>query len=482
VVVLLVLALSASSPGRRAVADVFGVPSSVSVGVTGHASSVTSTEATLNGTLEQVSPGSRWFVMYGASSAYDHRTAPAAAGSSCATECAISVGVYGLSPSSTYHFALCTATIAGSTTCGLDRSFTTSRCTLSMWPPGRGADGALAAVERADSLRPGQTLCLHGGTYARRVQPSGRPYTISSSGTHSAPITLTAYPGEYPRLVGWLVIDGSYVKVSHLQIDGTNSGYVATTRSLCPAGSYARLRTQPLFLSGAHDVLEDDDYYQSAEMGGSNRRAGNGILVTGDWTVIRQNRIHDMGMCKFYDHAIYLEAGSNTQIYRNWMWNVPHGWGIHLYPNAVNANVRANVIDTAGSGVTIANGCPDTGNGRVPAGNNVANNVVSHATGLSGAALVPGVALSVCWGRRSRPPSGSCYSAVPWNCFAMNLWWPADGVDPPYHAGARTLPGVDVQTLPTITADPQYVDAAHHDYAVRPTSPAATWGLWDGQY
>jgi hypothetical protein len=29
-------------------------------------------------------------------------------------------------------------------------------------------------------------------------------------------------------------------------------------------------------------------------------------------------------------------------------------------------------------------------------------------------------------------------------------------------------------------ADPQYVDAANHNYAVKSSSPAASWGLWAG--
>jgi hypothetical protein len=68
----------------------------------------------------------------------------------------------------------------------------------------RGDDGQVGSVERPwktlgfalRQLKPGDTLCLRGGTYFEKV-------FLSRSGTEAAPITIGSYPGELA------VIDGS---------------------------------------------------------------------------------------------------------------------------------------------------------------------------------------------------------------------------------------------------------------------------------
>ena len=69
------------------------------------------------------------------------------------------------------------------------------------------------SVQRlADSLTPGQTGCLRGGTY------SEDQVTLSIPGT-----TLRSYPGERAGLVGRLRVTGDRVGVVGLELDGRNS-------------------------------------------------------------------------------------------------------------------------------------------------------------------------------------------------------------------------------------------------------------------
>ena len=59
--------------------------------------------------------------------------------------------------------------------------------------------GTDTAQQLLDSLRPGETGCLRGGTYR-----SSRGYVLNArrGGAPGAPITLRSFPGERARLVG----------------------------------------------------------------------------------------------------------------------------------------------------------------------------------------------------------------------------------------------------------------------------------------
>ena len=117
----------------------------------------------------------------------------------------------------------------------------------------------------------------------------------------------------------------------------------------CPAPT-----SQPLTIAGHDDVLEFDDYYQSvASLRGNG--IGIGFWGNADNTVIRFNKIHDVGQCQAYDHVIYLSHGNNVQIYDNWLWNDPHGRGVQLYPAPTNAKIFDNVIDHVGEGFVVGN-------------------------------------------------------------------------------------------------------------------------------
>jgi hypothetical protein len=51
----------------------------------------------------------------------------------------------------------------------------------------------IATALRSDQIRPGQTLCLRGGTYRAET---GRPFRVALVGTAEKPIIVRSYPGD----------------------------------------------------------------------------------------------------------------------------------------------------------------------------------------------------------------------------------------------------------------------------------------------
>jgi hypothetical protein len=94
--------------------------------VTSAASGITSSGATLNGTVNPEGQATTWQYQYGTTTAYGS-AAPASPGSAGSGTSAVSEpqAVTGLSPSTTYHYRL-TATNATGTTNGSDQQFTTA--------------------------------------------------------------------------------------------------------------------------------------------------------------------------------------------------------------------------------------------------------------------------------------------------------------------------------------------------------------------
>ena len=278
-------------------------------------------------------------------------------------------------------------------------------------------------------LRPGQIGCLDTGSYGdidanQRLMTSGRP---------RARITLTGAPGQRPHLVGLLAIEGAYTTISGLDIDGSNRVADQTPDPSCHAPVSTGLE-----IDGRGDIFENNNYYQSIA---SLRATGIGVgwNSPADGAIIRNNRIHDLGQCQAYDQMIYLAHGDNVQIYDNWMWNDPHGWGVQIYPGAANAHVYSNVIDGAGSGFVISGG---------PAvrDNEIDHNIVLRPTGLVAAGLRRGVGLS------TTGPIG------PGNSFTDNIVFQAPG-------GIAHSSGVLLRG--NRRSRPDLIDPNAHDYQLR---------------
>jgi hypothetical protein len=306
------------------------------------------------------------------------------------------------------------------------------------------AASPLATVAALDgALSPGQTGCLESGSYGS----TSAVHRLTNSGSSGGQITITSAPGETPKIVGLVELEGSYTTLSGLQIDGSNNAYNAVrSGTSCPAPV-----SNGLEIDGHDDTFQYNNFYQSVP---SLRGNGIGVGWNGqaDNTVIRFNRIHDLGQCQDYDQMIYLAHGNNAQIYDNWMWNDPHGWGVQVYPAAAGAHIYNNVIDGAGSGFVIA--------GDSSVQNNVIDqNIVMNSTGLTHAGLPQGVGLF---------SSGAIGSG---NAFTNNDIYNNRG-------GIANADHVTINN--NTTTSPDLADPHNHDYRTTTTSPHADWNLWNG--
>ncbi len=90
---------------------------------TNAATSVTAGGATLNGTVNPSGQATTYYFQVGTTTAYDLQTVSAAAGSGT-NNVAVTSGLTGLAPSTTYHYRLVAVTSAG-TTDGSDKTLTT---------------------------------------------------------------------------------------------------------------------------------------------------------------------------------------------------------------------------------------------------------------------------------------------------------------------------------------------------------------------
>ncbi|HEU0316391.1 MAG TPA: hypothetical protein VFR49_03620, partial [Solirubrobacteraceae bacterium] len=96
------------------------------VPVTGSATAVTTTTATLNGTVDPVGSATDYSFQYGTTTAYGQATPTQSAGSALVAG-PVSAPVTGLTPGTTYHFRLvATPTGGGTAVDGLDQTFTTN--------------------------------------------------------------------------------------------------------------------------------------------------------------------------------------------------------------------------------------------------------------------------------------------------------------------------------------------------------------------
>jgi hypothetical protein len=347
---------------------------------------------------------------------------------------------------------LCAIAVGLMSTAGASAS---SLCTVYASPSGSdSAPGTLsrplASVSALDrALHPGDTGCLEDGTYGNMSADGWS--NLSNSGAPGRLITITAAPGQHAKIVGLVSIGGDYTAVTGLTIDGSNKVFHRQQ----PMGGCSSTASDGLEIDGHDDVFENNDLYQSVA---GLRGNGMGIGWNGaaNNTIVRFNRIHDVGQCRAYDQVIYLSHGNNVQIYDNWMWNDAHGWAVQVFPAATNAHIYDNVIDHVGSGFVVG------GSSQV-AGNRIDHNIILNSTGLADAGLARGVGMSTCCG------------LGPGNTFTDNDVYANPG-------GISAASGVQMHG--NTTAAPQLADPADHDFSTTNVTPDAlsSWGLWNGGF
>jgi hypothetical protein len=355
-------------------------------------------------------------------------------GNKVGTTTATSYTFPNLSCGTSYTLAVDAFDAAGNRSQRISVNGTTSACAgaAPTPPPPNKCTATLAAGGNAvsffNSLSPGDVGCLHGGTYGGASIYSD----FSKSGTSSAPITLQSYPGETATLRGYNAIGGSYVTFTNLKIDNTNT---FTGSSEC-GGRY-----ESFTLAGSNIVLDHNEITAS-----DISHSSNGVYVTGSNEEIRFNKIHGVGACQNFDHGIYVGHGAGTQIRGNWIWNIPHGWGVQVYPSSSGVHAYSNVIDRAQNGFVLCS----TGSNNL-----IEHNVVANSIGG------PGALTSGCGPQA--PSTG--------NVVSNNDQWNNPG-------GLGNVSGITYGG--NISADPGFVDSASHDYETLSTSPLLSWSIWNG--
>lgn len=279
-----------------------------------------------------------------------------------------------------------------------------------------------------DSLRPGETGCLRGGTYTGDVTPS-------VSGSPGAPITLASYPGQRATIVGilWIPVRSDYITVANLNIVGTSEQSISVQ------------------LFGDHATLVHDDIT-------NNHQSGSCITIGdygGRWaamvddTTIEANSIHDCGMASDgpYDHGIYIAGSEGAVISDNLIWGIRDGWGIQLWTSSQHSLIEHNVLDDAYSGGMVIAGA-DISNTFQPSSNNtIKYNIITWPQ--------TGYAVTGYW-QNSATGTGNTVTS---NCL---YGAPSGALD--------TTDGGFTHTANTI-ANPQYINRAAHNYALQPNSP-----------
>lgn len=331
------------------------------------------------------------------------------------------------------------AAILAALTLGAGETPPSTTCTQTV-SPGQSLQAAI------NSTPPGGTLCIHNGTYG-----STTTWThITGSNIH-----VQGYPGESNVVLkGFIEIDGSNVDLAYVDIDESNTLYLPPSGGSHQIDCGSAPATASLSINGPGDIVEHDNIYQSDP---ATRAVGIGIGWggTADNAVVRYDFIHDVGGCAALDHIIYASHGDGIQIYGNWLWGDPHGWGVQLYPNPTNARVWANVIDHTGAGFVV--GSESAG---ATHGNQIFDNVIQNTTGLPGAGLSQGVAISDYWG--STPGTGNSFT----------------GNDSFQNPGGLSV-AQHITVGANISKDPLFENPAQHDYRLLPASPVASYGLWN---
>ncbi len=188
--------------------------------ITGAASAITTTGATVAGSINPNGAATRYHFEYGTSVKYDQSTATASAGAGTAAS-GVTAPLTGLQPGTTYHYRLVATSVNG-TTNGLDATFTTAS------PP--------AAITGAASA-----ITTTGATVAGSINPNGAATSYhfeygtsvkydQSTATASAGAGTTA-SGVTAPLTGLQPGTTYHYRLVATSVNGTTNGLDATVKT-----------------------------------------------------------------------------------------------------------------------------------------------------------------------------------------------------------------------------------------------------------
>jgi hypothetical protein len=275
------------------------------------------------------------------------------------------------------------------------------------------------------SLKPGQYGCLRGGVYDEDP-------TIRVSGTPSAPIYITSYPGEWATLYGRLSVEDnvSRVVVQHMTLDGAGAPNDGSSKLPSPT------------------VHGDNVAFISNEV--TNRHTaicfavGNESYGRAYNVEIRGNRIHDCGVLPptNHQHGIYLHSPCCAQVTDNWIHDNADT-GLNLFPNADENYFARNVVNGNADNLSFA-GSSEGGVCESSDRNLAENNVFSN----------PRV-------RKNITSWSPCGSEGIGNVLRHNCIYPA------------TFEGDGYALQNNLYVDPRYVDPGNADFRLQAGSPCA---------
>jgi Right handed beta helix region len=207
-----------------------------------------------------------------------------------------------------------------------------------------GSDSARGTAERpwrtiqkaANTLRPGERALVRAGTYREDL-------ILSRPGTASAPITISAHPGERVVLQPAASEGDTYpvrIRTSFVRLRGFVIELARGTSS-----------TNVYFEGSAHDVeLAANEIRYSQDQGIFAESSTRQLHIV-------RNRIHDNGRGhvsgQHQSHGIYLE-GARHLVANNAIYDHPFGFGIQIYPDNHESIVVNNTIVRSGhSGIVV---------------------------------------------------------------------------------------------------------------------------------
>jgi hypothetical protein len=312
----------------------------------------------------------------------------------------------------------------------------------------------------------GKPITVHvlAGTYALT---SATCITSSVDGTASAPITFVSDVRGAAKIDGkgacttiWTQ-NGAYTRVWGFDFTGiqfapsdcTGSGGSAVFYAGPPMGNvdfgYAVVHDLPWGFAAAV-IMEP--YAGNAYTGAPSSVHDSAFLNIG-------NTPADAGCGPPNNYGMYIASGPQTYVFDNLLVNVPT-IAIHCWHAASGVHIFDNTIVNAGTAMLVGTG---DGGATVGAYYEVANNiVVSSQSGIYAEANAPGT-LST--------------SSV----FENNLVY-GNQQDWGYNdnGNSTTLQAAGLAVTGTITADPEFVNAAAGDYRLSAGSPAIDRGIGNG--
>jgi hypothetical protein len=238
--------VATSAAGTTRGADGILTTSAAPQVVTGSATNVTPSSATLNGTVDPSGRATTWFFEYGTTTGYGNKTATKDAGSGSGTV-SVSASITGLTGGRTYHYRLSAMSDAG-TSHGSDQTFV--------------ASSAPAVTTRSVSSIGDNSATLHAD-----VNPNGSATTVyfeygTSTSYGSKSSSKSAGSGNSTQNVaigiGGLAFSTVYhVRVVAVNATGTTTGadvtFTTTGRPLVSVGSASGVSSNAATLTGTVD-------------------------------------------------------------------------------------------------------------------------------------------------------------------------------------------------------------------------------------